>query len=129
MFHELRNHLNVQKSTLDMVAEHHVAAQGEPISAELASFVGEAQAHAQHATLLISNMLDFTKAHAGMLVVPQVSFQLHAMLREANVTATAVVDHRDALERALLLLAPQVVAVSVVSSHLISSQLISTHLN
>jgi signal transduction histidine kinase/CheY-like chemotaxis protein len=82
LFHELRNHQNVQSGTLDIVGEHTIVTPHSPLSAEDVKLVAETRVHAWHAGQIIANMLDFTKLRAGKLKVASERFELVGFLDE-----------------------------------------------
>ena len=82
LFHELRNHQNVQSGMLDLIGEHTERSPHEPLSANDAELVAEARVHAWQAARIISNMLDFTKLRAGRLKLSSEPFALEGFLRE-----------------------------------------------
>jgi signal transduction histidine kinase/CheY-like chemotaxis protein len=85
LFHELRNHQNVQSATLELVAEHTEKAPNEPLCAEDISLVAEARVHSCQAVRIISNMLDYAKLQAGKFQPSMESFNLIEFLDECVV--------------------------------------------
>ena len=82
LFHELRNHQNVQSGALNLVAEHAERAPREPFPADSLMLLTEARVHAWQSEMIISNMLDYTKLRAGKLRLTTDPFDLIELLNE-----------------------------------------------
>ena len=88
LFHELRNDQHAVAGILELVVNQTEFKQNDeevPFDTDTRNLLHQARTHAEHASQVISNMLEFTKLRAGELTLPtDIPFDLHTVCEEAR---------------------------------------------
>ena len=98
LFHELRNDQHAVAGILELVVNQTDFKENDAeilLDTDTRSLLHQARTHAEHASQVISNMLEFTKLRAGELTLPtDIPFDLHTVCEESHALIRYMVHNR-----------------------------------